>query len=525
VELRDAGHLWGKDTQETRRIIRSELKNADIQVACIGLAGENKVLGATIESSVGASASRGGPGAVMGDKNLKAIAVLGTGDVKIARTARLIELCEQIVGRSGTLRRGYENLAHGLNQSEVTGGYYGNLNDGYRDLPRDSEFRQAVKSAGDKCQDLLDRAGDRELACYNCAVRCRRAVRRPDGRYNYLKCESWWSFVVASRIVDYDFALACFSLCQDYGLDSVSVARYVAFAIDLYQNGILTRDQADGMCLEWGNKEVVLSLIEKIARREGIGDTLANGVAEAARQIGRGAEQYAHHTKKLEYVPLSTCVHTPYYALAQAISDKSDFTRNVSAVTQGTWFQTRERKEEFLRTEFFTYPRGFEKHIMDDFDRAGHDCEGGCQMAAYDEENFTITDITGLCNNWSGFFGSPPINSRVLMAELVSCTTGLDISEAELTQIARRVINLVRAANVRFGARRQDDAVSTRFQRKAPAPWVSLDPDIFNKWLDRFYELRGWNREGIPAGETLEKLGLDYVRQDLERRRILTDLR
>jgi aldehyde:ferredoxin oxidoreductase len=523
IEIRDARHLWGKGTQETQTVLREELRNNKVQIACIGPAGENKVFLASIEHATGASASRGGVGAIMGYMNLKAIAVYGTKDINIANTSRLIELCEEILARTKPLREFFENLAHHLNRFELITGYYGNLSERYADMPP-SEFKQAIKDSGKKCQDFIDTARTREVACYNCGLRCKHTYPRRDGGYSFIKCQSWWSFMVSSKIIDYDFALECYSLCEEYGLDTISVARCIAFAIDLYQKSILTKKDCDGMHLEWGNNEIVLSLIEKIARREGIGDILANGIHRAANQIGKSAEKWAYHTKKVELIVSPTGFFAPYFALTQSISDRADPTRNMSYICQELRFRPKEEKEAYIKSGFSIYPKEFEEYILDEFDWSGADDESGCQFVTYDEEIFTITDLTGLCNFWTVFFPYPPINNRALIAELISCATGRDIDESEVTKIAKRVIALVRAYNVRSGIRRKDDKVPQIFFQRSPRPPMQkLDPNTFNKWIDRFYKIRGWNSEGIPTKETLEELDLDYVRQDLERRKILID--
>lgn len=520
VELRDASHIWGKSLHATKRIIREELKNKRVQIVSIGPAGEKKVFGATIEDGTGASGSRGGIGAVFGDKKLKAIAVYGTKDVNIAKPSRLNELCEHILTRTGPLREWFEDFPNALNRFEMLSGFFGNLNQTYRESP--AEFRQELKESAKKCQELIKRSRTREVACYNCGLRCKQAFPHPKGGYSFIKCQSWWAFMVSCKIVDYDFAIQCYNLCEEYGMDSVSVARYIAFAIELYEKGILTREDTDGIHLEWGNREVVLALLEKIALRQGIGDILASGVYQASRQIGKGAEEYAHHCKKLELIPASSSVFAPYFALTLAISDKADATRNMSYPTQDIWFLPKNEREEYIKSGYFVYPKEYENYLLAEFDRTGDDYEGSCQMAVYDEETFTFTDLTGLCNFWSVFFPYPPISSRSLLAEVVSATTGMEVDEADVTQIARRVINLLRAYNLRSGLTRKDDTVPKMFFQKTPSPpWLKLDADKFNKCLDRFYELRGWNREGIPNRETLENLDLDFVKQELERRGIL----
>jgi aldehyde:ferredoxin oxidoreductase len=525
VELRDASHLWGKGTYETKRIIREELGNNQVEIASIGPAGENKCYAASIESSFGASASRGGPGAVMGDKNLKAIAVYGTRDVNIARPQQLFELCEQILDRSGPYKehRAQDGMETGLLDSPRSVPF-GNLDEMYEELSPDSQLRQDVDGLHAELTNFVNKA-DSTASCFSCGIRCRRGYAVPGGGHYYLKCTSWSQFMVSFKIIDFDFNIECGRLCQQYGLDVISVSRSGAFAIDLYEKGILTKQDTDGMHLEWGNKEVAYSLIEKICRREGIGDILANGVYQAARQIGRGAEERTYHSKKLEYIgDLTPYIFMPYAALAQAVSDKSDFTRNVSSAIYSAFFKSREQRQEMLNSPYWIYPKGYEKYYLPDFSYDGSDYESICRFVAYDDETYSIIDTAGICSFWTIFLIHSPINSRALMADLISNTTGMDISEDELTAIAGRTLNLVRASNVRSGVRRKDDRLSKLFFRKAaPKPYQTLDPDMFKKWINRYYELKGWNSEGVPTRQTLQELGLDSVRQDFERRGILTD--
>ncbi len=517
VELRDASHLKGKGTQETITTIREELKNNDVQVACIGPAGENRCYSASIESSVGASASRGGPGAVMGDKNLKAIAVRGTKDVKIANPARMLELCEQIRDRSGPFRQDMEHFSYGMAVLDTMGaGLYGNLNETYSDLSQDSLFKQDLDAVSVEFPNWLKNS-DGAAACSNCGVNCRMAFVLPDGGCAYLKCHLWNSFMVSTKIIDYNFTLECCRLSQQNGLDIIAVARCIAFAIDLYEKGILTKEETGGMDLIWSDKEVVLSLIEKISRREDIGDLLAEGVYKAANRIGRGAEAHVHHIKKLEYAPPGVLMYMPYLALAQAISDKGDMSRNVSSTCVAWAGYSEEQRKELVNSPYWIYPRTYEKYYMADFSHDGTDYEPGCQFIAYDDETYSIIDMTGICSYWSVFLMNSPINSRALMADLVSCVTGMEINEADLTIIGRRTLNLVRSANIRLGMRRKDDSLSKIIHKNPPSPALNrLDPEIFNKWIDRYYEIKGWNSQGIPTRQTLQELGLDYVWQDLQ---------
>lgn len=523
AEIRDARHLWGKGTRETKRLIAKDVANEKAQIACIGPAGEHRVSSASLESNVGASASRGAIGAVFGDKNVKAIVAYGATDILTARPAELFELSRDILGRSRGPFQDFMNEFHKfMFTEEITPAHFGNLNETYADLPPESPFRHdldhlVAKGAADWTAKHTLPAG-----CHNCPIACRRAVENPDGTYLYLKCQSWNAFLVSAKLVDFDFAMQCYNLCEDYGLDSVSVARQVAFAIDLYQNGILTRNDTDGLELEWGKAETFLGLIHKIAHREGIGEILSHDVGEAARLIGRGAEEYAHHTKRMEYLPVSSFIFAPYFALTAAISDRGDLTRNVSGPAQLWPMYSREQRDEYLKSGYFVYPKDYEQFFLRDFSFDGADLEPACQFAAYDEETYTIIDMLGLCSFWSVFLFHSPINSRRMLARLFSAATGKDLSEEDLTAIATRTIHLVRAYNLRCGMRRSDDSVAKLFfHGKAPEPFRTLDPRRFERWIDRYYELRGWNGDGVPTRESLRSAGLEDVREELERQGIL----
>ncbi|GAG01948.1 unnamed protein product, partial [marine sediment metagenome] len=267
------------------------------------------------------------------------------------------ELCEKILDRSGPFREYIENFSYAMAVLDTMGaGIYGNLNETYQDLSPDSQFRQALDAMSMEFPDWLKKA-DGAAACSNCGVNCRMAFALPGGGCAYLKCHLWNSFMVSTKIIDYDAVLECCRLSQHNGLDIIAVARCIAFAIDLYEKGILTKQDTGGMHLQWSDKEVVFSLIEKVSQRDGIGDTLANGVYEAARQIGRGAEDFAHHIKKMEFAPPAVLMFMPYLALAQAISDKGDMSRNVSSTCVMWAGYSREQRQELIKSPFWIYPK------------------------------------------------------------------------------------------------------------------------------------------------------------------------
>jgi aldehyde:ferredoxin oxidoreductase len=507
VELRDASHIWGKDTIETQRIIQEELKEK-VQILCIGPAGENKVYAASIEHSSGVSASRAGVGAVMGDKKIKALAVYGTRDVSVAKPSEFIELCEHILKKTDRIRSFFDHWSYESAQVMMDHMTHGNLGEEIR-----------YQDSGKLHADFLARFRTGMIACYNCNIRCKSAIQVPGVGYSFVKCQSWFTFMYACKIRDFAFNQKCYNLCERYGLDAISTANYIAFAINLYEKGILTKKETDGMHLEWGNEDLAYSLIRNIAWKKGIGNLLANGVYEAARLIGKGAEEYAHHIKKLEMVPFG--LYTPYRALRTSITDRADMTRAEAGVPQHGLAATREWKENYIKSGFFSYPKELENKFLEDFVGLAEDYEKIVAFTSHDVDKNTLADCSGLCIFWTGFWRYNPINHSDHI-KLISCATGIEIDETEAMRIAKRIGMLIRAYNVILGIRRKDDKIPEKYFREIPpAPYFKLDHDKFNQMIDEYYKLRGWNSEGIPTKKTLGELNLEFVRLELERRRIL----
>lgn len=523
VELREAGHLWGRGTIDTRKIICQELKNDAVQIACIGPAGENRVHAAAVMCGTGSSASRGGIGALWGDKKLKAIAVYGTNDVNVANPRKLNELCNYIIGRSvKTIQARKEWPSRITGSGRTRDVWYGYFNEpGYGRLAPDSPLRSAVEKNEEKWQNFVARRAVRSVSCSNCVTPCRLGFEYRGG-LSVIKCNSILPFLAYSKYFDYDWALDCFNWAEEMGLDIQGIPRYAAFGIDLYQRCILTKSDTDGMHLEFGNPDVFRTLMEKIVQRKGIGDVLANGTLKAAQQIGKGAEEIVQVSKRQEPRLTSMYIYKPYYALAVAVSDRGDIGGYQFSDLEGWSNLSREAREALIRDGWFKWPRDYEKYFLADFSHDGLDYEPACQLHAYAVEGLALFDSTGFCHRTTAWNRYTPINKRVILAELISNATGMDIDEAEAAQIANRIVNLSRAYTRRFGLRREDDTVpKIHFEQDPTPPRHRLHPKVFDKWLDRFYELRGWDKEGVPTAETLEKLGLDDVRQELERRGIL----
>lgn len=509
IEIRDATHLWGKDIRETIKTIQVELNQDKVQVLCIGQAGENRVRAASIEHGSGTSASRAGVGAVMGDKNLKAIAVYGTKDIHIARPTKFMELCNHILEKTDRIRTYFDRMSYEAHDWFINNWAWGNLG-----------AIRPFKNAGKYHEDFVKTFQSRNRSCNNCALACKVNISLPGGEYCSMKCQSWFCFMFAIKSTDLIFNARCINLCEKFGLDAVSTACNIAFAIDLFEKGILTRADTEGVDLEWKNQELAFSLIAKIARREGIGDVLADGVYEAARRIGRGAHKHAYHIKKLEMIAFQPYV--PYRALRTAVTDRLDMTRAENSAVLWAMENSPAWKADYVKAGYFHYPQEFEKPFIEEYVGLPRDYEKMIPFTSHDADTNAIADSTGICIFWTGFWLYPPISVEDQL-NLISHATGREVDMPTAMKIAKRINALTRAYNVRKGIRRKDDLkIPQRFFLETPAPPDSkLDAGKFKKMVSSYYKLRGWNYKGVPSRKELDRLDLHDVRWDLEKRGIL----
>ena len=521
VEIRDASHLQGKGANETAELIKEELKEPKAQVAAIGLAGENRVYFASIEQGK-SSASRGGIGAVMGDKGLKAIAVRGKKDINIARPAELFELCNEVLKyiqyRAENPIKGVPPVIAGLGSPQemaihdeewhTTNFAWGNAR--YR---RKDFWTEEVEK---KWTEALENARERFISCYNCPMKCGGTINYPGLPTYMMKCYSKLTYTMAA-MSDLDFGLRIAQRATEYGVDAFSTPQVMAFALELYEAGILTEQDMPGMPSDTEGR--FFWLLDRIVRREGIGDVLANGTYWAAQHIGKGAEEYAHNNiKKHEQLPLKLGMLNPIYFLMYCTGEKANITQIEGQFPQAP-FPTREEREEFVKDWVQVPDEKFKQYFLD-WDPRGErsnpyypTIEASCEIVDWQETMHYIDDATGICTGLSSFPLKPPYHIHNL-PRVISFATGMDIDEAGLWEIAKRNRTLLRAINVRRGLRRKDE-------RPPEDHWKKRFPELEAKLLDEYYKFKGWNNQGIPTKETLDELGLDYVSEDLERRETL----
>lgn len=524
VEIRDAAHLQGKGSLETAEIIRQELNEPNAQIAAIGLAGENRVYYASIEHGR-SSASRAGIGAVMGSKNLKAIAVRGSKDINLARPEKFIELCNEVLKyiqfRAENPIKGVPPILAGLGspqemaiydeQWHTTSFAWGNARYRRKDF--------WTKEIEEKWHKIQEKAVERLISCYNCPMKCGAVVAYPAlGISKYMmKCYSKLTYVMGAMADDLEFGFKIAGLAQEYGVDGYTTPQVMAFAVELYENGILTDQELPGFPSD--NEGRFFYLLEKIVHREGIGDVLANGVYWAARQIGKGAEAFDRNTiKKHEQIPIKLGMLNPIYYLMWSTGEKINITQIEGQIPQAP-FEKREDREEFVK-DWIQVPSERIKEFFLNWEPRGEralpyypDFQTTCELVEWQETMHYIDDSLGLCAGLSSFPIKPPYHIHNL-PQIISAATGMDIDKDELWKITRRNRNLVRAVNVRRGLRRKDE--------KPPEDhWKKRFPELEARLLDEYYKFKGWNNEGIPTKETLRELGLDYVGEDLEKRGII----
>jgi len=521
VEIRDASHLRGKGAGETAELIRQELKEPNAQVAAIGLAGENRVYMASIEHGR-SSASRLGIGAVMGDKGIKAIAVRGTKDINLARPAEFIELCKEVLKyipvRDKNPVPGVMPILAGLGSPKemklvdeewhTQNFMWGNARERKKDYWN--------KEIEEKWKETQESVRTRLISCYNCPMKCGALISVPGISTYMMKCFSKLTYTMAA-FSDLDFGFRIAQRATEYGVDGFSTPQVMAFALELYEAGILTDPDMAGMPSD--NEGRFYWLLDRIVRREGIGDVLANGTYWAAQQIGKGAEAYAHNNiKKHEQLPLKLSMLNPIYFLMYCTGEKANITQIEGNFPQAP-FPTREEREEFVKDWIQVPDEKFKQYLLDWEPRGEKSIpyyptvEATCEIVDWQEKMHYIDDALGMCAGLSSFPLKPPYHIHNYPA-FISSATGIDMDEAGLTQITKRNRTLLRAVNVRRGLRRADE--------KPPEDhWKKRFPELEAQLLDAYYKFKGWNNDGIPTQETLHELGMDYISEDLEQRGII----
>jgi len=507
VEIRDASHLWGKTTWETLEKIREDHHDAGLHVLSIGPAGENLVRSACVIQDRSRAFGRGGIGAVMGAKNLKAVVARGTGSTKVADRDRFmaaaIKCREMFKGRptSESFHK-YGTLGIMEGKQAVCGITYKNFQDTH--LPE--EMAEAIDP-----RRTIDKYQVSKQSYPGCAFGgCSRMMHITEGPYAGLVTESnQWEVVATIQgrlaVEEPTFMFMANTLCNQFGIDVDGAGAPIGWAMECFEKGIISEKDTDGLALHWGDAETALKLIRKIAFREGFGNILAEGCARAADIIGRDSAKYAMHIKGLDLY--ESCRGAMGWSLGATTS-----TRGGGHTTGGAIIETMGSLD---------VEKAKEVYGIDNPHRA-EEYENKAKMVLFGEALQRANNCLGLCHYNTAYF-DPNLPSFPELAELYSAATGWETSVEDLKRMTIKQVNLEKALNLRFTGFDRKDDLPTKRDLEEPIKTgklagLKIDEAKYNAMLDEYYDLHGWDREtSFPRRKTLVDMGLEYVAHDLEK--------
>ena len=498
VEVRNAKNLWGKQTLEASKIIKKEVDSPSARIAVIGPGGENLVRFASIIHDLKHVAGRCGMGAVMGSKNLKAVAVKGNGTIKIAKPKKLGRL-------SSYMAKNVAKLAHNLHKYGT-----GAAMDVYEEtgnLPV-RNFAEGVFPNVDQisAQTIKRTVSVGMGSCHACVVRCKKVVQVEDPNLNVKpeyggpEYETLVAFGPNCGIDDLKVICKANELCQRYSLDTISTGATVSFAMECYEKGLLTNAQTDDITLNFGDPQAMLKTIECIGHRKGIGNLLADGSKRAAQQLDKNAAELAVQVKGQE-VPMHDPRPKRGQGLGYAVSPTgSDHEHNIY---DNLYVQEIPRK---------TLGLGVLEPVSA-FDMGPKKARQFYYISTWN----SLDNVLCLC-----MFVPWTVNQKT---NIVKSVTGWDISTFELMKVSERAINLARLFNIREGFRREDDNLPNRLmvpKKNGVLSNVSINQDEFEKLKSNYYAISGWDSKGVPRLEKLEELEIEWALSYLPSKRSLT---
>jgi len=491
ISIKSAEHLKGKKITKKIEIIENELGSTDFKVMCIGPGGENLVNYATVMFG-GRAAGRSGGGAVMGSKNLIAIAVKGSEKLKPAHPEKykaVLKTMHQVLKNS--------DIAEGFREFGTMGDMAGN--DAAGDWPT-KNWQANNWGKGQILYDYYEKHNfiKNEMCYKGCPIACGRIAQVKAGPFKtpqhsgaeYESLSAFTAFVLNENM---DAAIHSSYLCNEYGIDTISTGAVIAFAMECYENGLISREDTEGIDLNWGNSDALPLLVEKISKREGIGELLADGVLKAAKKIGKDAERFAIHCKGLE-----GAAHDPRSGKALAIT-YGTANRGMCHIhpLEGMAYDSG-------KIDFGMVPYGVpDPNKLDRWDEKGKG-----KIVKILQDGLIMPDVLGVCK----FFMYAGITLEHY-AQLLSGLTGWQLEGKDLLRIGERVSNLQRLFNQREGFTKKDDDLPERAkQRPLFGAYQKEDKCIVKDYegmLQEYYEAREWdNKTGMPKKEKLIELGL-----------------
>lgn len=504
VEIRDASKYWGLNVREADKSIKKDVGDKDIQLALIGPGGENKVKFASIMFSIYSAAGRGGAGAVMGSKNLKGIAVKGTLSVNVEEPNKFQKLAEETTrnimkdsGYEGLSAYGTADILYGVNEMKL--------------LPSYNFKQSSIKDASSITGQSLTRNGylKKRVSCFGCVISCHRYTTVDSGKYagTYSGGPEFETIVGCGPgcgIMNIEAILKANELINLLGMDTISTASVIQWAMECYEKGIINNKDTDGIRLVWGNEDALMKMIRKIANRDGFGNILAEGVKRASEMIGGESYKWAVHGKGLEQSNIETRL-AKGYGLSFAVNPRgSDHLHTQVAAEFGMGDEARKLVKEITGDEKYADPYIIDKKP---------------ELVRWHEDCYTVTDCLGFCTfTSSSLYGVTP----KIMAKAFSYATGINMSEEEIMEAGRRILTLEKCINVRQGATREDDKLPYRLMNEVMSGREDEKNAVNSKeeldiMLDKYYELHGWDKNtSWPTESVLKKLKLDKIAQELK---------
>ncbi len=504
VMIKDASHLWGKDVRQTTDSIKKELKDDHANVACIGPAGENLVIFASVMFNYYNAAARGGIGAVMGSKNLKAVAVKGTIPISVFDSVRYknysVELRHKLAKDTGSKNLsmyGTAGIIDTVNATHSLPSY--NFQKGY--------VEDAHKVGGQYLKEA--KFLERSFSCDSCSTACHRYTVVDSGPWQGSfsggpEYETLTALGVGCGITDTATVLRANELCNILGMDTISAGSVIQWAMECVEKGILTKQETDGACIEWGNGEVLVELLEKIAFCKGFGAILAKGVKQASDIVGGDSWKWAVQSKGLEQSRVEVRLKKGY-ALAFAVNMRGpDHLHTECIAESGRTPEAKALIKRICGSEKYANPYITEKRA---------------EIVRWHEDCYAITDSLGICAFATTLaYAVSPYD----MANLFSFATGLHISENEIMEAGKRIVTLEKCINVRKGFDRSADVLPWRMMNEpvnsGPNKGMRCSKEELDQMLNEYYLLHGWDKEtSFPTEETLNSLGLERIAKELSK--------
>lgn len=490
--IRDAQKYWGQMSGEVQDALETDIGDSNIRVLQTGIAGENGVLYAAITNQLRHYHGRTGLGAVMASKNLKAIVTRGTGKSSLHDPEAGAEVKKWI----------RENFDRNTDNMHLHGTARGVLsNDAMGILPtknfQKGSFEHAESISGEKMSEtiLVNRG-----TCLGCGRLCKREVevadRQVSAKYGGPEYETIASLGSLCEVHDLEAVAEAGQWCNRYVMDTISTGVTIAFAMECFENGIITAEETDGIDLTWGNGDAVIALIHKIARREGIGNILADGVKRAAEKLGKGSEEYAVHVKGQEvpmHEPRGKASLALHYAISPTGADHIEADHDVN---------------------YLNLDKPGEAHeVLGLLEPLELKDLGAQKVRAffYSQCIFSLYNSVGMCDFIGTPFGMlPPSKLR----DFIGAATGWNTSIFELMKVGERANNMARIFNLREGMTAADDTLPPRLfepMRNGVNKGYALTREELAQALDLYYQLAGWDKGGVPTPAKLAELNLDWL--------------